>query len=155
MVAVPIDGVGREIKDHYVAWRLPLAIRCIVQLARSGYNGIGKEGVQASSIGGMNAASLKNKTLLLWDGRFTQQQITLFRLHYPYRTEVVDMPTILEALRDRDPGHAILVCVDGGGDQTMNVFDAATRDLLYAGHEVDPYYEFDARAVKKLTKAVE
>ncbi len=158
VVAVPIDAVGRETKDEYVAWRLPLVIRTIIQLvdyARIEQPSVGRMGMEAEDVKGLNSTTLAGKTLLLWKGRFTNEQITLIRDLYPHKTEAVDMDVILEAIANHDPAYAILVLAQAGGHSNLSAHDAARGDLLFSAHEYEPMknYALSEKMLKGLAKA--
>jgi len=159
VVAVPIDCIGRETKDEFVAWRLPLAVRSIVQLAEHAKRedpDVARLGLPAGKVKDLRPSILSGKSLLLWKGRFTDDQISLIREHYPHKTEVVEMDVILEAIDQQDPHYAVLVLAQAGGHTTLSAHDTATGNLLFSEHRHQPMkdYELPIQLVKGLGKAV-
>lgn len=158
VVAVTIDAVGQETEDKLVAWRLPLVVRSIIQLTdyiKREDPKVGSVGMNAEDVNGLRGATLAHKTLLLWKGRFNDEQISLIRKHYPHKTEAVEMDVILDALNERDPSYAVLVLAQAGGFSTLSAHDAATGDLLYSGTVYEPMknYALSEKLLKSLAKA--
>ena len=155
VMAMSLDMHGRETTYAYLAWRIPLVIKAMEQMVadvkQSGER-IGLIGVRLEDMLKRKAAPLRNKTLLVWQGRFSEKETDMLRKTYPYPLEIVPMATIIQAMDTHDEHYAILVFTVGLHHDVL-VHDAATHEALYARHEIAGY-DLEAGDVKSLINAI-